>query len=229
MLENVSIKDLGSIGFIINPLTRFNFYKEDLKNLFKSECFKSFLNSIDLILEEQDENDWQSENYEFQDSSEEEFEQEEEASKAFGVPSQASTEAPTMAPSIKKARALRKKPKASDIELGENVNEPFEEKLKREKGNKPKVVINAPEEKPAELPKAFSYVQEPVGLQERPPQASPILSFSNKDFIARPMKGDVSSLPEKDRLDPAPVKPEPESLYRYVKNWTYVQVLSVCS
>ncbi len=57
MLENVSIKDLGSIGFIINPLTRFNFYKEDLKNLFKSECFKSFLNSIDLILEEQDEND----------------------------------------------------------------------------------------------------------------------------------------------------------------------------
>ena len=29
------------------------------------------------ILEEKDENDWQSENYEFQDSSEEEFEQEE--------------------------------------------------------------------------------------------------------------------------------------------------------
>ena len=58
MLENVSIKDLGSIGFIINPLTRFNFYKEeDLKNLFISEYFKSFLNSIDLILEEQDEND----------------------------------------------------------------------------------------------------------------------------------------------------------------------------
>ena len=58
MLENVSIKELGSIGFIINPLTRFNFYKEeDLKNLFISEYFKSFLNSIDLILEEQDEND----------------------------------------------------------------------------------------------------------------------------------------------------------------------------
>jgi hypothetical protein len=81
--------------------------------------------------------------------------------------------------------------------------------LKREiKSQNPKVVINAPEEKPAQLPKAFRYTQEPVGLQERPTQSQPILSFSNKDFKATPMKGDVSSLPEKDRLDPAPVKPD---------------------
>jgi hypothetical protein len=108
-----------------------------------------------------------------------------------------------------KKEAKKTKGMTEEIELDETPNEPVEEKLKREiKSEKPKVVINAPPEKPAQLPKAFSYVQEPVGLQERPPQASPILSFSNKDFIARPMKGDVSSLPEKDRLDPAPVKPD---------------------
>jgi len=169
-----------------------------------------------------------------------EYEEEEEANKAFGVPSQASTEMPTqkkrmaevnakirqqeenamfgvpsqeatVAPPTKKGKVLRKKYKASDIELGENPAEPVEEKLKREiKSQNPKVVINAPEEKPAQLPKAFRYTQEPVGLQERPTQSQPILSFSNKDFRAQPMKGDVSSLPEKDRLDPAPVKPEPE-------------------
>jgi hypothetical protein len=123
---------------------------------------------------------------------------------------------PTYAPSRKEQKKKAKKAKrsksmAEEIDLGENPAEPVEDKLKREiKSQKPAVVINAPPEKPAELPKAFSYVQEPVGLQERPPQASPILSFSNKDFKARPMTGDVSSLSEKDRLDPAPVKPEPE-------------------
>jgi hypothetical protein len=172
---------------------------------------------------------------------EEEYEREQESIRQFGVPSQESTQMPSSQkkaatkeekkkreqeeamfgvpsqepsqPPSKQAKKKAKKAKAmaEEIELGENPNEPVEEKLKREiKQQKPKVVINAPPEKPAQLPKGFSYVQEPVGLQERPPQASPILSFSNKDFVARPMKGDVSSLPEKDRLDPAPVKPEPE-------------------
>jgi len=141
--------------------------------------------------------------------SKEQKKRKEEEESMFGIPSQP----PTVAPSRKetKRKARKEKSMAEEIELGDNPNEPVEEKLKREiKSQKPKVVINAPPEKPAELPKAFSYIQEPVGLQERPPQAQPILSFSSKDFKATPMKGDVSSLPEKDRLDPAPVKPEPE-------------------
>ena len=52
-------------GFIINPLTRFNFYKEDKEKLFKSEMFKSLLKSIDLVLinkiEENSESDEQDE------------------------------------------------------------------------------------------------------------------------------------------------------------------------
>jgi hypothetical protein len=120
---------------------------------------------------------------------------------------------PTFVPSRKEAKRKAKKAKsmAEEIELGENPYEPVEEKLKREiKGQKPKVVINAPPEKPAELPKQFSYIQEPVGLQEKPPQAQPIKFQLESKFKTTPMKGDVSSLPEKDRLDPAPVNPEPE-------------------
>lgn len=128
-----------------------------------------------------------------------------------GVESEEEEEEPTYAPSRKEAKreARKKKSMAEEIELGENPHEPVEEKLKREiKQQKPKVVINAEPVKPAELPKQFSYIQEPVGLQEKPPQAQPILFQLESKFKTEPMKGDVSSLSEKDRLDPKPVKSE---------------------
>jgi len=48
MLERLEIVELGSVGFIIAPLTRFNFYKQDPQMMWSGLMFENFLKSLQL-------------------------------------------------------------------------------------------------------------------------------------------------------------------------------------
>lgn len=51
MMERVEIKELGSVGLIVNRKTRLNFYKvEDKANLWSGEMFDSLIQSVEQYL-----------------------------------------------------------------------------------------------------------------------------------------------------------------------------------
>ena len=58
MLEKLDMVDAGGVGFIINSLARYNFYKEkDVAKLFSSEMFESMINAIQAIHDAEDDDD----------------------------------------------------------------------------------------------------------------------------------------------------------------------------
>lgn len=111
------------------------------------------------------------------------------------------TKQPTAPPSKekRKAKKLQKKmEKEIDISL-----EPVESILKEEiSKHVPKQFNNAEEVKPMKEPYQFSYILEPVGLQEKPYVKAPVNLQLASSFKSEPMKDDVSSFDEANRLNP---------------------------